>query len=260
MRVFTRTLRRLRAFTLIELLTVMAVIAILAGLILSISGFVTKKAAMARAQTEISALGLACENYKTDNGTYPNLVPPATSGLTATGTSTVNTSAYTSNVPSDNLDPKTMGNPSTTYTGQPGSPTSYTTASLELYVALTGDVSLSGTGGGPGSRNYISDFRQDAYGRAYTNVSVSGTNPVQYLGDPFGNPYGYSTANAFFQQYEQTLSNGAQPKTTTPPGYNPTFDIWSTGGSTSNPYSGGGASAPGTAGDPALGWVTNWKN
>jgi prepilin-type N-terminal cleavage/methylation domain-containing protein len=254
MQVFIRPLRRLGAFTLIELLTVMAVIAVLAGLILSISGYVTHKAAVARAQSEIGALSLACENYKTDNGAYPDITPPTSPGVS--GSATVVVSSYTSNVPSDNLDPRVMGNPSSTYTGQPQGSTSYVLASLELYVALTGDISLSGTGGGPGTRNYIQDFRQDSYGRAYTNASVSGTNPVEYLGDPFGNAYGYSTANAFYQQYMNTP--GATAKTS-PPGYNPTFDIWSTAGSTANPYSGAGSSAPGSPGDPALGWVKSWQ-
>jgi prepilin-type N-terminal cleavage/methylation domain-containing protein len=266
MHVFIRPLRRLGAFTLIELLTVMAVIAVLAGLILSISGFVTHKAATARAQSEIGALSLACENYKTDNGAYPSLVPPTGPGASTTGSSIINVSQDQSNVPSDNLDPRSMGKPSNNnYTGATaqGTQVGYTAASLELYVALTGDVSLSGTGGGQGTKNYISDFRQDAYGRAYTNASVSGTNPVQYLGDPFGNPYGYSTANAFFQQYAQTVAAPTQPtihtSTGQPPGYNPTFDIWSTAGQNSDPYTGGGSTAPGSPGDPALSWVKSWQ-
>jgi len=262
MQVFIRPLRRLRAFTLIELLTVMAVIAVLAGLILSISGYVTSKAAKARAQSEIAALGLACENYKTDNGAYPEIMPPSAPGVS--GSATVTVSSDQSSIPSDNLDPRTWGNPSTTDNlPAAGTDTTYAQSSLELYVALTGDVSLSGTGGGPGTRNYISDFRQDSYGRAYNNASVSGTNPVEYLGDPFGNSYGYSTANAFYQQYAQTaIAAGHQPKIpngVTPPGFNPTFDIWSTGGSTANPYSGAGSTAPGSPGDPALGWQTSWR-
>jgi prepilin-type N-terminal cleavage/methylation domain-containing protein len=257
MHVFIRPLRRLGAFTLIELLTVMAVIAVLAGLILSISGYVTHKAATARAQSEISALSLACENYKSDNGAYPDIMPPTGPGLNTTGSATIVVSSDQSSIPSDNLDPRLMGNPSTSYTGAASSSVNYTNASLELYVALTGDISLSGTGGGPGTKNYITDFRQDAYGRAYTNASVSGTNPVQYLGDPFGNPYGYSTANAFYQQYAQTVTSGQVSKS--PPGFNPTFDIWSTAGQTANPYSGAGSTAAGSPGDPALGWVTSWR-
>jgi prepilin-type N-terminal cleavage/methylation domain-containing protein len=59
------------AFTLIELLVVIAIIAILASLILGVSGFVQEKAGRERANAEIHALSLALENYKLDNGTYP---------------------------------------------------------------------------------------------------------------------------------------------------------------------------------------------
>ncbi len=51
---------------------------------------------------------------------------------------------------------------------------------------------------------------------------------VQFIKDPFGNSYGYSTV-------------GQAGGTT---GYNPTFDLWSTAGSTT------------AAGKP--GWIKNW--
>ncbi len=63
--------RRYAGFTLIELIVVMTVIIILTGLVLSTVGYVQKKAARARAETEIAAMAAACENYKADNGTYP---------------------------------------------------------------------------------------------------------------------------------------------------------------------------------------------
>jgi prepilin-type N-terminal cleavage/methylation domain-containing protein len=59
------------AFSLIELLTVIAIIAILAGLLLTTSGFIQEKAGNARAQGEIQALSSALEAYKTDYGSYP---------------------------------------------------------------------------------------------------------------------------------------------------------------------------------------------
>src|SRR5947209_12849736 len=59
------------AFTLIELIVVTTVIIILTGLVLSTVGYVQKKGARARAETEIAAISAACENYKADNGTYP---------------------------------------------------------------------------------------------------------------------------------------------------------------------------------------------
>jgi prepilin-type N-terminal cleavage/methylation domain-containing protein len=58
-------------FTILELLMVIAIIAILAGLILSTAGYIQKKGASSRAETEIAALTVALENYKADNGDYP---------------------------------------------------------------------------------------------------------------------------------------------------------------------------------------------
>jgi general secretion pathway protein G len=58
-------------FTLIELIVVTTVIVILTGLVLSTVGYVQKKAARSRAETEIAAMSAACESYKADNGIYP---------------------------------------------------------------------------------------------------------------------------------------------------------------------------------------------
>lgn len=58
-------------FTLIELLVVIAIIAILAGLTLSTLGYVNKKGAESRAQSEVAALSAAIESFKLDNGFYP---------------------------------------------------------------------------------------------------------------------------------------------------------------------------------------------
>src|SRR5580704_5858476 len=59
------------AFTLVELIVVTAVIIILTGLVLSTAGYIQKKGARARAETEIAAISAACESYKADNGIYP---------------------------------------------------------------------------------------------------------------------------------------------------------------------------------------------
>jgi type II secretory pathway pseudopilin PulG len=62
---------RYTGFTLIELIVVTTVIIILTGLVLSTVGYVRKKGARARAETEIAAMSAACESYKADNGIYP---------------------------------------------------------------------------------------------------------------------------------------------------------------------------------------------
>ena len=61
----------IRGFTLIEILIVIAIIAILAGLLLRTAGYVQKKGAVSRAEAEMSALTVASENYKADHGDYP---------------------------------------------------------------------------------------------------------------------------------------------------------------------------------------------
>src|SRR5438094_1558500 len=92
------------AFTIIELLVVISIIIILAGLILSTVGYVQKKGARSRAETEIAAISAACESYKADNGIYPR-------------------EAATTDV----LNARSSGNPTT-----------YQSASLYLYDALFG--------------------------------------------------------------------------------------------------------------------------
>jgi len=79
------------SFTLIELLTVMAIIAILAALVLGAASGVMKQALRKRASTEIQAMCTALESYKTDNATYPQSdgVLVSTSYVTYDGT-TVN--------------------------------------------------------------------------------------------------------------------------------------------------------------------------
>jgi general secretion pathway protein G len=59
-------------FTILELIIVIAIIAILAGLILSTAGYIQKKGASSRAETEIAALTVALENYRADKGDYPH--------------------------------------------------------------------------------------------------------------------------------------------------------------------------------------------
>ena len=58
-------------FTLIELLIVFAIIAVLAGLVLSAAGSVQRKGARSRAESEMAAVSAALESYKADNGDYP---------------------------------------------------------------------------------------------------------------------------------------------------------------------------------------------
>src|SRR5437762_7455045 len=142
---------RYNAFTLIELILVVGIIMVLAGLVLSTVGYARKKGARARAETEIAALSAACENYKADNGIYPQ------------------EASFT-----DTLDPKMSGDPS-----------AYQSASLYLYKQLSGD---SAANRNPTGKSYMV-FKPNML------FPADQSQNVQYIQDPFGFSYGYSTAN-----------------------------------------------------------------
>jgi len=190
------------AVTIIELLVVIIIILILAGLILSISSYVQNKGARARAETEIAAMSAALESYKADNGIYPRDNPG---------------NQYT-----DNLNARADFDPT-----QP----KYKNASLYLFFQLSGlDANQQAVAN---MKSYFA-FKPQMLGH-----SAGNTTTVAYIRDPFGNSYGYSTAQA------------ANPGGSA--GYNPTYDIWSTAGT--------GTSAtptPSPAITPQNQWIKNW--
>jgi general secretion pathway protein G len=63
--------RRRNAFTLVELLLVLTILAILAGIVLPRMTGSTERARVTAAQTQISTLGTALGTYEVDNGAYP---------------------------------------------------------------------------------------------------------------------------------------------------------------------------------------------
>jgi general secretion pathway protein G len=75
-----RRAKRETAFTIIEILVVMVIITILAGIIIGAAKYAQTKGARSRAQAEIATMETGLERYKNDNGVYP----PST-GNRATG-------------------------------------------------------------------------------------------------------------------------------------------------------------------------------
>ena len=207
------------AFSLVELLVVISIIIVLAGLILSTMGYVRKKGARARAETDIAAISAACESYKADNGIYPR--------------------DPTANTATDALNARTMFDPVTT-----DAPL-YKAASLVLYRALSGDRNLDrivnasdqnfkidGTTLSPP----LTQLPQVYFTFKPNQLSPTDQTqtPVEFIRDPFGNSYGYSTA------YQYDIDQGINPTH----GYNPTFDLLSTDG--------------GTTTNDVAGWIKNW--
>jgi prepilin-type N-terminal cleavage/methylation domain-containing protein len=75
------------AFTLIELMAVITIIVILAGLVVGGMGFVSERQAKEKARVQIALLSKVIEEYKLDMGTYPPTADK-TGTFTASGTST----------------------------------------------------------------------------------------------------------------------------------------------------------------------------
>ncbi len=234
-------------FTLIEMLTVMLIIAVLAGLILGIYGFANGKASRARAEGEIAAVTAACQAYKGDNGTYPrtSTLTPENAGQTegpVTGTPPMQTAFP--------INPKTDGDPTKA---------SYKSASLYLYEQLSGDLNADGkhddkdvaANNGVAPSAYMT-FRPDQLGGVPPGTAP-GSVHVLYLQDPFGFSYGYSTTGATDEDcYDQQLKTTATAPRPDLHGFNTTFDMWSTAGRTASPT---GAADPNTVWSR---WVKNW--
>jgi prepilin-type N-terminal cleavage/methylation domain-containing protein len=211
------------AFTLIEMLVVMAVIAILTGIILSLNGLVQTVGARSRATTEIKALAAACVNYNADNGGYPQ-----SSSIT------------------DTIDPNPQG------ASFDANPNDYIPANLFLWQQLSGhwsDTNPSAAPVSPSGTNYAADFFKGSVLNGTKNANGQITS-VNYIVDPFGNPYCYSTAGlAADQAYRAAVLSGSSALRTVA-GFNSTFDLWSTGGSTTTTLVNGQVSTPK--------WVKNW--
>jgi prepilin-type N-terminal cleavage/methylation domain-containing protein len=76
------------AFTLIELMAVITIIVILAGLVVGGMGFVTERQAKEKAKVQIALLSKAIEEYKLDMGKYPG------SAENTSATGTISTELY----------------------------------------------------------------------------------------------------------------------------------------------------------------------
>jgi len=103
------------AFTLIELLVVIGIMAILAALIIPITGAVTRHKLRSRTRAELKSIESAIEDYKTKKGYYPPDNPGNPNYLNQlyyelSGT-TVSNGIYTTLDGNTSLDPATVQNP-----------------------------------------------------------------------------------------------------------------------------------------------------
>jgi len=196
-----------RGFTLVEVLTVVAIIVILMGLTLGISGFVQDKAARARAEGEIAAMEAALEQFRIDNGGYPFTDPNGENHLSATN-------------PNDVAD--------TMHEGSAPPLADMRSASELLFRAL-----------------YGVDENGDIVGKTYFNfppsmlegVDGDDFNPadVTAILDPWGNPYGYYVPHSLDQStmaknptFDLYSTANSQPKATQMEDADALQDAWVT--------------------------------
>lgn len=195
-------------FTLVEVLAVIVIILIIAGWILAAFGSANTKAARARADAEIKLMSTACESFKADFGSYPRLAV-VTEAEQAGGTPPI--------------DPRKDGNPTAM---------AYTDASAFLYKALSGDADLDGKLTPPDepSKGYMHFENRLLRGNKDANGRIIKVICIQ---DPFGNSYGYSTAAAKAEEdlkADIAAKGDKAARDDHPVGFNPNFDLWSTGG------------------------------
>ena len=86
--------RLIRSFTLIELMVVISIIAILAGLVLGGAGAVRQRAARNQATSEMGSIETGLTRYQMDFGSYPTAVAIGTS---SNGYAQYSASSYISN-------------------------------------------------------------------------------------------------------------------------------------------------------------------
>jgi len=164
-----------RAFTLIELLTVIAVIAVVAALIFPVANTVKRQAYIHNAQAQMSQLETALERYKSAYGFYPPSAPngPLTNQLyfelegtvltNVNGTPSYMTLDHTATIPANKV----------------GS----------VFGAAVGGFMNCNKPGGDESTQRAQDFLPDINTNQVQTVTVSAT-PVGLLVTPLGGPDG----------------------------------------------------------------------
>ncbi|MEO5711868.1 MAG: type II secretion system protein GspG [Luteolibacter sp.] len=155
-------------FTLIELMAVITIIVILAGLVVGGLGYVTEKQASSKAKVQIALLSKALEEYKLDNGAYPATANTTTgTGLTADLYQALFYEGY---------DYNKQSTPPTTWTKK-----------------------VNGVDFPKSTKIYLADLDPTSTKQGWVDP-VTGTNPVPpastTIKDPWGNEYRYRTGKS----------------------------------------------------------------
>jgi prepilin-type N-terminal cleavage/methylation domain-containing protein len=160
---FYRLKKRSGSFTLVELLVVIAVILILAGLGLSAGEGVMNRAERSRTRAEIQAMAAALESYKADNGIYPSYDIGLTTNNYVSADGTVGSYQNSSELLYQSLAGKTNFTDTTNNAGK-------------IYMSFKADQVGNNTAG-------LDTYVQDAFGYSYGyNTGSTSTHDVPYNG------------------------------------------------------------------------------
>ena len=179
------------AFTLIELMAVITIIVILAGLVVGGLGYVTDKQAKSKASVQIALLSKALEEYKLDMGSYP---------LTAnTATGLGQTPGLYQALFYEGFDYAKQNSP-------------------EKWVKTVG----SNAAFSKATKIYLPDLDPTATKQGWVTNAATVPVVIPQLLDPWGKEYAYRTASGLPAGTPATSPVNADTM-------NPDFDLWSYG-------------------------------
>jgi prepilin-type N-terminal cleavage/methylation domain-containing protein len=187
-----------RAFTLIELLTVIGIIAILAAITFGVVKGVNERAAISQAKVELASLSQALESYKLQYGDYPRTGLSAGSQNTSTALAASNTTALLFNALNGKLGPKLGSSAEITNSAINGKrfvEVSKMTLETTNLPATTGTVSVLNSFLDPWGRRYLYYYRDSATGWTHPGYILYSVGPDGAHTAPTNSATNYGSAN-----------------------------------------------------------------
>ena len=149
----TKFFSKMRGFTLIEMLAVIAIIALLAGMLLPALSKARIRARVAKAKAEMLNIRVSIEQYYADYSTYPTNYRITDGKSEALDKLVVDTKSYISNVPTD---PFLSSSYYKYYCNDEVDDTTDDTATAWVLFSVGPDKTSTGAGGTPAYSDFVS--------------------------------------------------------------------------------------------------------